>query len=407
MREQVEILKLDHSGRGIGKLNNKTIFIPNTLPDEIVTIKNKVEKKKFIEAEVDEWIKTSEKRIKPVCPYYGICGGCDLMHMDYPQQLQYKKGKICDILTRFSNFSTDLVKKIISDEDVFYRNKVVFHINEACGLYKKKSYDIIPVENCYLVHEEINNLLEKLRIMDLSNVKEIMVRHSNRTKEMMVVFYLTNSKKIDTTSLNSFVTSIYTAYNDKYTKVFGKDYMRENLLGLTFDISPSAFFQVNTVMCEKLYEQVKTYLKPTKEDYLLDLYCGTGTIGLTLADTVKKVLGVEINPDSIKDANRNKEKNEIRNAEFYASKVSDMIEDLQGSLVVVDPPRAGLDSKTINELKSIKPKRLVYVSCDPMTLVRDLKELSETFEVKEITLFDMFPETSHVESVCLLESKEK
>lgn len=405
-KEQVEILRLDHSGRGIGKLNNKTIFIPNTLPTEVVTIKNKVEKKKFIEAEVSEWVKTSDKRVEAKCPYYDACGGCDLMHMTYPQQLQYKKNKICDILTRFSDFSTGLVKEIVYDTEFYYRNKVVFHNKEVLGLYKKKSYDLIPVEKCYLIDEEMNLLLKVIRNMDLSCVKEVMFRRSNRTKEIMVVFSLNKYQKIDCSKLKEHVTSIYTVYNNSYEKIYGNDYLTENLLGLSFDISPSAFFQVNTVMCEKLYTQVKTYLQASKDDQLLDLYCGTGTIGLTMASDVKKVIGVEINPDSIKDANRNKDKNGIRNAEFYASKVSDMIEELQGSLVVVDPPRAGLDSKTISELKTIKPKKLVYVSCDPMTLVRDLKDLSSDFDIKEITLFDMFPQTAHVESVVLLQLKQ-
>lgn len=406
--QEVEILRLDHNGRGIGKLNNKTIFIPNTLVGEIVTVKNIVEKKRFIEAEVESWIKKSPLRVEPICPYFKECGGCDMMHMPYQEQLKYKIDKIKDIITRFSEFNPDLVKNIIYDTEHYYRNKVTFHVKETCGFYQKKSYDIIPVEKCYLISEEMNGLLQIIKkSIELQNISSIIIRSSNRTKETMVIFELKEKKTLDIkhSPLTDKVTSVYTLYQKEYQLIYGAKYLTEQLFDLSFHISPSAFFQVNTNVCEKLYHQVSTYLNPTKDDCLLDLYCGTGTIGLSLASSVGKVMGVEINPDSIRDANLNKEQNGITNAEFYASKVSDMIEDMQGSLVVVDPPRAGLDSKTILELKEIKPKRLVYVSCDPMTLVRDLKELSSTFHLEEITLFDMFPQTAHVECVCLLNGR--
>lgn len=402
--QEVEIVRLDHHGRGIGKLNNKTIFIPNTLVGEMVIVKNVIEKKKFIEAEVEDWIKKSPLRVEPICPYFKECGGCDIMHMSYQNQLEYKKDKIKDMITRFSDLDPRIIQGIVSDKEFYYRNKVTFHVKEHCGLYQKKSYEIIPVEKCYLISDEMNELLNQIRKhVDLQNVSSIIMRSSNRTKEMMLIIELRQRKvKFDITFLKDAVTSIYTLYKKEYQLIYGKNYLTEQLFDLSFDISPSAFFQVNTKMCEKLYEQIRAYLRPTKEDILLDLYCGTGTIGLTLASSVKKVIGVEINSDSIRDANLNKEKNGILNASFYASKVSDMIEDLLGSLVVVDPPRAGLDARTIKEIKDMKPKRMVYVSCDPMTLIRDLNELSETFEVKEMMLFDMFPETAHVESVCLL-----
>lgn len=402
--QEVEILRLDHNGRGIGKLNNKTIFIPNALVGEIVTVKNITEKKRFIEAEVDDWIKKSPLRVEPICPYFKECGGCDIMHMPYQEQLKYKKYKIKDMITRFSEVDPNVIQDIVFDQELYYRNKVTFHVKEKCGLYKKKSYEIIPVEKCYLISDEMNELLNLIRkTVELQNISSIVIRFSKRTKETMVTFELKENKPLNLeNALKSKVTSIYTLYKKEYQLIYGGKYLTERLFGLSFHISPSAFFQVNTSVCEKLYQQVKNYLNPTKEDILLDLYCGTGTIGLTLASSVKKVIGVEINPDSIHDANLNKEQNGIRNACFYASKVSDMIDEIGGNLVVVDPPRAGLDPKTISELKEIKPKRLVYVSCDPMTLIRDLKDLSSTFQLEEITLFDMFPETAHVESVCLL-----
>ena len=405
---QVEILRLDHNGRGIGKIDGKTVFVPNALPGEIVTLKNIVDKKRYMEAEVEEYLQTSSKRVNPICPYFGICGGCDLMHLSHQDQLHYKQDKVRDMMERYAKIDTNIIKPIVSCNELAYRNKVTFHVREKCGFFAKKSYEVVPIDHCFLMDDEMNSVFELIKKeIPLEVISTFVLRHSIRRGEMMVLFTLKESKDLlpYVETLKKQVTSIYAYYDGQYHLLYGKKYMSEQLQDFVFDISPSAFFQVNTVVAEKMYEQARKYLNPSKEDILLDLYCGTGTIGLTMSPYVSRVIGVEVNESSVQDANRNKERNGISNAIFYHAKVSDVIEDLDGALVVVDPPRAGLDTKTIQELKKIKPKRMTYISCDPMTLARDLKLLASDFEVVEITPFDMFPETDDVENVVLLKRK--
>lgn len=405
---RVEIVRLDHNGRGIAKIEGKTVFIPNALPGEVVTLKNIVDKKRYMEAEVEAYLQTSSSRVKPICPYFGTCGGCDLMHLSHQDQLCFKQNKIRDMMERYAKIETNIIKPIVSCNELAYRNKVTFHVREKCGFFAKKSYEVVPINFCYLIDEKMNHVLELIKKeIPLEVISTFVLRHSLRRGEMMVIFTLKEAKNLlpYVEKLKKQVTSIYAYYDGQYHLLYGKKYMSEQLQDFVFDISPSAFFQVNTVVAEKMYEQARKYLNPSKDDILLDLYCGTGTIGLTMSPYVSRVIGVEVNASAIQDANRNKEQNGISNAIFYHGKVSDVIEDLDGALVVVDPPRAGLDKKTIRELKKIGPKRMTYISCDPMTLARDLKELSTDFEVVEITPFDMFPETDDVENVVLLKRK--
>ena len=403
--QKIEILKLDHNGRGIGKLNEKTIFVTNALPGEVVTLKNIVDKKRYMEADVDEIIEKSNLRVKPICPYFYECGGCDLMHLKYDEQKKYKENKVKDIIKRFSDIDESVVKELKSFNELEYRNKVTFHVKETCGFYKKKSYEIVNMDKCFLISNKMNKIFNIVKKeLPLEFISTFVIRESKRTNEVMLIFTLKNNFKLDDylDNLKEKVTSIYTYFNGVYNCIFGKSYLHEQLQNFTFEVSPSAFFQVNTIVAEKMYLQALNYLNPSKEDNLLDLYCGTGTIGITISPYVSKVIGVEINSEAIKDANRNKDNNGVNNVTFYASKVSDIIDEVKGALVIVDPPRAGLDKKTISEIKKMKPKKLVYISCDPMTLVRDLKDLTTDFELVEITPFDMFPQTSHVECVCLL-----
>jgi 23S rRNA (uracil1939-C5)-methyltransferase len=370
MNYEVEILSYDHQGRGIGRINDKIIFIPNTIPGEIVNIKVTKDKKKFMEGEVINFIKESPYRVKDLCPYYETCGGCDLLHIPYSEQLKYKQDKVNNIIKRYVGDNIKINDIIPSDNIYHYRNKVTYHIDgKNIGFYEKKSNKIVTIDKCLL----LDKCLNEYQVDSINNRKEIVLR--------------TNVKEVLDNNKNKILINI-----GKYK----------------YKVSLEAFFQVNTNVTYKMYEKIKEYANATNNDYVLDLYCGTGTIGIYVSDTCKEVLGIEINEQAIKDANDNKELNNITNIKFVASDVAKVIDKLgfNPSIILVDPPRAGLDNKTINEIIKMNPSRIVYTSCDPMTLARDLKILKEAYSIKEITPFDMFPNTYHVENVCLLERNE-
>jgi len=396
-----EIEKLDHYGRGIVKKDGKTIFIENALPNEQVKIKLLNEKKNFCEAKTVEIIKESNDRITPICRYYGQCGGCNIMHMSYPQQLEFKENKVKEVLKKFTNFES--VKRIVGSDNFNYRNKVTLKVNKKIGYYKKKSYEIIPIDNCLIADERINNIINQLKEIDLDNINEIVIRVTSL--ESMVVFY-GNNIKLDSNLLDVDTIVII----DKNKKILkGKGYIEENINNIKFIISPTSFFQVNTKGMINLYNKVLEYSELKGNENLLDLYCGTGTSGIYLSKYCGKVFGIKINEEAIKDANINKKINNINNIEFKSGDVKDILykNKFIPDIIVVDPPRAGLDKKVIEQIISLKPSKLIYVSCDVVTLARDLNILKAKFDIIECTPVDMFPNTYHVECVCVLKLKEE
>ena len=400
---QVEIFNLDHQGRGIGKINNKIIFIPNSLPGEIIEAKIISEKKNYYEGIVNNVLKPSSNRIEAMCPHFAECGGCQYLNVTYEDSLKFKQSKVEDILKKYLQLNIKINPIIKSDDNLFYRNKVTFQVDTDIGFYKEKSNDLIPIDTCFIADKNIDDIYKTIKNnISLNDIKQIIIRSSKKTNESMVIFKTTDY--IDTNKiiyiLKDKTDSIY--INDEL--VYGKGKIIENLSGYDFYISPSSFFQVNTLQAEKLYNKVLEYSDITDNDLVLDLYCGTGTIGIIASNKAKKVVGIELNKDAIKDANKNKELNDIKNIEFYSGDVGKILtkNNYKPQVIIVDPPRAGLDKVAIEELLKIKPERLVYVSCDLMTLARDLKLLSEYYKILELTPVDMFPMTSHVESVVKL-----
>lgn len=396
-----KIEKLDHKGRGITFVDGKITFVEDALPNEIVDIKILQEKKKFNEAKMKSIIQPSEDRVIPKCPYYHECGGCDLMHLSYPKQLEYKMKKVTEILEKYGNV-TKQIKEIIPSTEFYYRNKATFQVKENIGFYKKKSYDVIPIEKCMIVDEKINVLLKQIKNLDLSGIYQIVIRTSKYTDESMIIFKINNDLKIDMSQLN--VTSIIMYQNNQYTTLKGKDYILEKLNDLGFMISPDSFFQVNSYGALKLYEKVLEYANLKGKEKVLDLFCGTGTIGLFLSRYCNHVIGVEWNQYAVEDAKKNAKLNDINNIEFICDDAVN-VHFKNIDLVVVDPPRSGLNPGTIDYLLNLETKKIIYVSCDPMTLARDLKLMSEKYEVKNISLVDMFPNTYHVESIAVLHQK--
>ena len=397
---ETKIERLNHQGEGICIIENRAVFVKNALPEENVKIKLDHVSKKFVSAQIIERKNKNENRIEPLCPHYKECGGCDIMHMNYNYQHEFKLNKIKDIIKKFVGENIE-IKRVTFDNQYYYRNKATFHIKNKIGYYKEKTNEIIEIEECLLASKEINETLKIIKKQNLKGIENIIIRSSFYDKSVMVII---NSKEkpnqnlIET--LKNTVKSIYV--NNKH--IYGEKYIIDKIGDYKFIISPESFFQVNTKMAEKLYNKVKEYAKINKEETVLDLYCGTGTIGLFTG--AKNLVGIEINESAVKDAKENAKLNEV-NATFYCGDSGEVLKKINKNFntVIVDPPRSGLSKTAIDEIININPKKLVYVSCDPITLARDLNILKEKYEIKEISLFDLFPNTHHVESVCLLTLK--
>lgn len=389
---EVEITNLDHFGLGIVK-KEKPIFIDNALVGEIVEIEITKDNKKYSEGRVIKYIKKSPLRVESNCPFYDKCGGCDLLHLSYQEQLKYKEIKVKEIIKKFSGL--ECVKEIVPTIQYNYRNKVTLHVKQKLGYYQKKSYDIINIDNCLIADERINDLIKKLNNIDLNTITKITIRVSS--KESMLVI---EGGKLDITSFKEVDTIIV---DNQVLK--GRGYIIEEINNLKFVISPDSFFQVNRLGMINIYNQVLKYVD--NDTKVLDLYCGTGTIGIYLADKVNQVLGIEINKSAINDALMNKKINNLDNIDFKLGDVEDVLNNnsFKADCIVVDPPRAGLGNMVIKNIFKIQPQKLIYVSCDPVTLARDLNILKDKYNVVEITPFDMFSNTYHVECVCALISK--
>ena len=390
---EVKIIDIDHQGRGIGKINNKIIFIPNALPNEIVKCNIKLEKKNYYEGEVVEFIKKDKIRIQNKCLYN--CGGCSIQHINYEEQLKYKENKIKNIIKKFTTIEPKINKIIPSPLNYNYRNKITLHVkNNKLGLYKEKTNDLIEVDKCLLVDDKINEIINELKKLNLDTNNEIIIKASKHETMISTNNYIENIENINATTI---------ICNNKVLK--GNGYIIEELNNYRFIISNDSFFQINTNQTINLYNKVLEYAKLTGNENVLDLYCGTGTIGIYLSKYVNRIVGVEINNKAVIDANKNKEINNIKNIEFIQGDCKKVIKDLdyKFDVLIIDPPRTGLFKGMIDDINLINPKRIIYVSCEPITLARDLEELNINYNVIEIQPIDMFPNTYHCESVAVLE----
>ncbi len=392
MKHEVRCLRLDDKGRGIVKINEKITFIPNLLPNEEAIVKIITNKKKYAEGKLLKLINESNDRVKPKCPYENC--GCHLKHLNYQKQLEYKQNKVKDILKKFGNINAK-INNIVYDNSInHYRNKITLKVNKKVGYFSNNTNDFIPIDRCELVSEKVNDLIEILNEEDLSKVNEITIKDFN---QLMIMI----NGEMDITNIKKYVDIIY--INDKLIK--GEKYIQTTLKGLTFNISKDSFFQINKYMTEKLYDIALNYLEQDKNKIVLDLYCGTGTISLLLSEYFKKVIGIEINKEAVKCAKINKKINNVNNVEFICGDAGEEIKKLKADKIIVDPPRNGLTKEGIKDILKINPEVLVYISCDPITLARDLKLLNENYNIEEITPVEMFPNTYHIENVVKLTKK--
>ena len=391
---RVLIDRLNDTGEGIGKINNEIVFVEKTVPGDLVEVENIIKHKNYLEASPAKIIKNSSKRIPAPCPYYEKCGGCQIMNLNYPEQLAYKKEKVINIFKKYGDITVD--PNIVFDKEWHYRNKITLQAeNNKIGLFKSKSNEIVEIDECLLISNSMNELIKFIKEnIKLAGINQIMLREANN--QHMVVFK-GNIDNTEALKLKNKVDSIYINNNH----IYGTKEITTTLEKYTFKISKDSFFQVNHNQTIKLYNKVKEYLNKKKK--ILDLYCGTGSIGIYVSDNCQSILGIEINKQAIKDANINKKINNIENISFKCGDVANIITSKDKyDTIIVDPPRSGLSKKTRKILLEISTNYIIYVSCNPITLVRDIKELSSKYELKDITLFDLFPNTYHVECVCLL-----
>lgn len=361
---KTEIFDYDHQGRGIGKINNKIIFVKNAMIGEIVEVTIINEKKNYLEGSIKKFIKPSNIRCKDLCKYYNQCGGCHILHLPYSEQLKFKYNKVKNIINKYLKEDIKINNIVASDKQFNYRNKVKFqHKNNLIGFYNNKSNDIIKIDNCLLLDDLLNH---EIKNIDKNNLT-----------------LRTNGKEVIKNNNDTLICNI-----GEYR----------------FNVSLNSFFQINENVTYKLYNKILEYVNPNS-NIILDLYCGTGTIGIFISKNAKKIIGIEINEDAIRDANLNKELNNSKNVEFICGDVDKAMKNIKDKpdTIIVDPPRSGLTKITIEQILKFNPDKIIYVSCDPMTLVRDLNILKENYKILEITPFDMFPNTYHVECVTLLE----
>lgn len=435
-------------GNGIAHIDGFAVFIPQSVTGDIIKIRIDTIKKRFAIGSVTEIITPSKTRQEAVCPQYTLCGGCQLLHIRYDEQLKIKKNIVENAMRRIGGFHDFTAEEIIGmDNPERYRNKMIFHIEETetgniCGFYQNQSHSVIAHNGC-IIGDEINikitnAVLEYMNENHVSIYNEkthkgiarcIFTRKSFSTGEIMVVI-CANSKTLPDSEklvgklravsgkIASVILNVNTGKNnslltDKNKVLFGKDTISDTICSVTFKISPQSFFQVNPVQTEKLYTKALEYADINSDMTVMDIYCGIGTISLCAAKKAKSVIGVEIVERAIKDAKENAALNGISNAFFYAYSSENLVPRLiaqgeQPDIVILDPPRKGSDEKTLDALIKANPQRIVYVSCNPATLARDARYLADRgYSISRASIFDLFPHTSHVETVVLMSRVDK
>ena len=439
---EMNIERLGTNGEGVGRVDGFTVFVEGALAGERVLVKIVKIARTYAYGKLLHIIQKSSHRIEPRCPYFKACGGCQLQHLTYDAQLDYKTEKVRDALERIGHLKDVTVRPAIGmDEPWKYRNKAQFPVGSvkgrpALGFYAARSHNLINIEQCPIQHEVINRVVSLMReFIQTYNIpvyeestqrgilRHVVIKVGFRSHQLMVIV-VTNGelpRKKELISLlrdglpgiTSIIQNIQTEKTNvvlgkKSITLWGSDFILDTIGNLKFRISPLSFFQVNPVQTEKLYDKVLEYANLTGKEKVVDAYCGIGTISLFLAGKAAKVYGVEAIPQAVRDAKENARLNGIENAEFLEGRSEAVLPRLSGlglhpDVVVVDPPRKGCDPKLLNAIVKMAPERMIYVSCNPATLARDLNLMSENgYQAEEVQPVDLFPQTMHVETVVLM-----
>lgn len=442
----ITIDNMGYEGEGVGKIDGFTVFVAGAIVGEKVLIKIVKISKNFAFGKLLEIIEKSSSRIEPVCSIYKSCGGCNLQHIDYATQLDFKTNRVIQVINRIGKLEKVIVHPTLGMESPYnYRNKVQLPSSNKngevkIGFYAARSHDIINMENCY-IQDSVADIVVKLTRQWIKEfniqcyneenqqgiLRHVMIRKGSKTGQVMVVL-VTNGKSLPykeefiaivTKKIKGIVSVIQNINSEKTNVIlgetcltlWGKDTITDYIGEFKFEVSPLSFFQVNSVQTKLLYDKVLEYANLSGGEVVLDAYCGTGTISLFLSQKAKKVYGVEIVPQAIENAKINAKVNNVENTEFLVGEAETIIPKLINDgviadAVVVDPPRKGCDKTLLEAISHMGPKTIVYVSCDPGTLARDLGILNELgYITKEIQPVDMFPQTAHIECVARIEKK--
>ena len=458
----VKITDIGVNGEGIGKVDGYTLFIKDAVIGDTVEAKVMKAKKNYGYARLMEVIAPSPDRVKPQCPFARKCGGCQIQEMSYERQLAFKAQKVRGNLERIGGFSAELLDQVMEpalgmDAPFGYRNKAQFPFgtdkegNPVTGFYAGRTHHIIPNTDCALgvpvnreILEIILNFMKKNKIPSYDEktgkglIRHVLIRYGFATREIMVCLVVNGTEISEAGELLSELskipgmTSITLSSNmlrtnvimgDSFDVLWGSGYITDYIGGIKYRISPLSFYQVNPVQTENLYSLALEYADLKGHETVWDLYCGIGTISLFLAQKARKVYGVEIIPQAIDDARENARINGIENVEFFVGKAEEVLpgwyqqyavsggdsagNEARADVVIVDPPRKGCDEALLGTIVEMAPERVVYVSCDPATLARDLKYLcGQGYVLERVRAVDMFPETVHVETVCLLSNRK-
>lgn len=439
---ELTIEDLSYEGKGVAKVDDFTLFVDNALPGEVVNAVILKVGKSYGFAKVLDIVKKSPDRVENIDNVYVRTGIAPLSHLKYSEQLKFKQKQL-QIDFQKARLDIDVNETLGMEDPFHYRNKAQVPVRQingklTSGFYRRHSHDLVPMED-YLIQDpkidaeikRVRDILRKYNVRGFEEsknkgqIRTIMVRRAYYTGQMMVVLVsrvrdISHYKEITADIMaNPEIKSLYLNINSKTTNVIlgrdmmllaGSAYIDDEILGHTYRISPRSFYQVNPTQTQRLYKLAVDKAELTGKETVVDAYSGIGTIGLSLADKAKHVTGIEMVADAVNDAKQNAEINGIENADFIVGKTETVLnqwakDKKKVDVLMVDPPRKGLDNSLIDSINNIKPKRIVYISCNPATLARDLKLLSDTYEIGDATPVDMFPMTNHIESVTKLTRK--
>lgn len=396
----MKIERFDDLGRGISYINNKVTFIDKVVPEDIVEVELTKEKKKYNEAKLIKIIKPSPLRIDAKCPYFSKCGGCQFQNITYENTIKYKKEKIVNI---FSKHKISIFPEVITNISSYnYRNKITLKVNNyKIGFYINKTHNLVEINKCLLANPAINKTIPLIKRFNICN-GEVTIR-CNQNAEILIVINSQDNLNIDITYLKSKIKLVGIVVNNK--TYYGENSLFERMNNLLFKISYDSFFQVNPFIASQLFQIIGDNIDSS--DKVLDLYCGVGTLSLMAAKKAQKVLGIEVVPNAIINALFNARVNDLNNTQFVINDASTAISKIKPDFnkIIVDPPRSGLTKNIIDVLLKIKPDAIIYVSCDPQTLVRDFTLLSSIYEIKKSYILDMFSYTYHIETILILIKK--
>lgn len=454
--ENLEITDIADEGRGLGRMDGRVIFVNHVVPGDIINADIKRKKNKFIEATVSEYLKYSDHRTSPLCKHFGVCGGCKRQNMQYEQQLFYKTKQVRDALVRIAGIENPEIEEILPSAEVYhYRNRLDFAFSEKEWLtsdkLQNKEYQIQPalgfhitgrfdkvlnIDECLLMHEPVNRIRNFVksfalkegytffnRISQQGDLRNMLVRNTTSGQWMVVIMFANADEEKRSKMLDAIkeefpeITSLYYFINQKKNDTFfdlqpvlwsGAETIMENMGDLKFTIGPKTFFQTNPVQAIELYNTALSFATLQPHELVYDLYTGTGTIANFMAMQCKKVIGIESVEESIEQAKLNSESNGIKNTEFF---VGDMRETLSSTffeehgfpdVIITDPPRAGMHPDVVSRICNSGAGRVVYVSCNPSTMARDIALMKDHYTLIKAKPVDMFPQTDHIECVALL-----